>query len=246
MLKLKSYAAKTHQGPYLEINEDDIDIDLHNKLFLILDGFGGSNVGDKAVSLIKSTLKKFYTKIGGDPDSTLPFFYSHKYLIEGNALINSMHYAHDLMKRENQPKAMNEKGGASAIAAAMAENIITLSSTGNCLAYLYRKGKLETVLVPDSLRPLAGDEFTNHFQTSPVSGFGLFEDLHLQTREIRLQDDDLLVMMTDGAYSRLKRKEIKFIIDKPELSDEEKIEEIFKNSNSRGNLDNQSTIFLRF
>jgi serine/threonine protein phosphatase PrpC len=246
MLKLKSYATKTHQGPYLEINEDDVDIDLHNGLFLILDGFGGSNVGNKAVELIKNTLKKFYTKIGGDPDSTLPFFYSHKYLIEGNALINSMHYAHDLMKADNESKPMNEKGGASAIAAAMAENIMTLSATGNCLAYLYRKGKLETILVPDSLRPLAGDEYINHYQTSPVSGFGLFEDLHLQIRELRLQEDDLLVLMTDGAYSRLKRKEIKFIIDKQDSSDEEKIEEIFKTSNARGNLDNQSTIFLRF
>ena len=49
MIKLKSYSARTDSGPFLQVNEDDHDVDLINNLFLIFDGFGGSNVGDKAV-----------------------------------------------------------------------------------------------------------------------------------------------------------------------------------------------------
>lgn len=44
-MKLKSYAAKTHQGPYLEINEDGYEFDFENELYMILDGFGGSGIG---------------------------------------------------------------------------------------------------------------------------------------------------------------------------------------------------------
>ena len=69
--------------------------------FLIFDGFGGSNIGDRTVHKLKDSIKSFYTKIGNDSDATLPFYYSYKYLIEGNALINSMHYAHMVLKKEN-------------------------------------------------------------------------------------------------------------------------------------------------
>ncbi|MFT6604380.1 MAG: serine/threonine protein phosphatase PrpC, partial [Bacteriovoracaceae bacterium] len=69
-MKLKSYSAHTHQGPHLQINEDDVEIDLINQLYIIFDGFGGSAIGDKAVQEIKQTIKNFYTKIGGDPDAT--------------------------------------------------------------------------------------------------------------------------------------------------------------------------------
>ena len=74
MISLKSYSAFSEQGPYLQVNEDAVEVDLINHLFLLLDGFGGSSVGDKAVQFVKDTVKKFYTKVGGDPDSTLPFY----------------------------------------------------------------------------------------------------------------------------------------------------------------------------
>lgn len=245
MAKLKSYSARTDQGPYLQINEDGQDIDLINNLFLIFDGFGGSNVGDAAVKKAKETIKKFYTKIGGDPDSTLPFYYSHKYLLEGNALINSMHYAHALIKDENVTKSMNERGGTSVIGASLSDNIMTLASTGNCLAYLYRRGHLSIISKPDNHEFLGHDNYEPYFYSAPTSGIGLFEDLHLDVNEVRILPDDLIVLMTDGVYSRVPHKEVEYIIEKS-LSSNKKIDELFELANSRGNLDNQTTIFLQF
>ena len=245
MIKLKSYSARTDSGPFLQVNEDDHDVDLINNLFLIFDGFGGSNVGDKAVELVKETVKKFYTKIGGDHDSTLPFYYSHKYLIEGNALINALHLAHSLLKKENQDKDMSSRGGASGICAALAENIITFASTGNCLCYRYRKGRLEKIVQPDSLRTISRDDYESQFCSAPMSGFGLFDDLHLQVAEYRVHPEDLFIMLTDGVYTRVEDKEISYTIEK-NIPQSEKIDELFTLANSRGNLDNQSAIFLQF
>ncbi|MBT7608750.1 MAG: SpoIIE family protein phosphatase [Bacteriovoracaceae bacterium] len=245
MNQLKSYAARTDQGPYLQVNEDGQDIDLINKLFLIMDGFGGSNVGDETVKVAKETIKKFYTKIGGDPDSTLPFYYSHKYLLEGNALINSMHYAHATIKDMNLDKEMNQRGGASVIGASVADNIMTLVSTGNCLCYLSRRGNLSLVSRPDGQLYLGHDDYEAHFHCAPTSGLGLFEDLHLKVDEIRILKDDLFVFMTDGVYARISEKEIEYIIEK-NLASNKKIDEMFELANSRGNLDNQTTIFLQF
>lgn len=245
-MKLKSYTAKTDQGPYLQVNEDDVDVDLRNKLYQIFDGFGGSGVGDKAVQEIKSTVKKFYTRIGGDPDSTLPFYYSHKYLLEGNALINSMHYAHSLIKKENRTKEMNQRAGASGVCISQAENVLTLASTGNLLGLIYRKGHLETLIAPDSLMKLARDDYASHFYTCPTSGFGLFDELHLNVQELRVFQDDLVVLLSDGVYSRIDRDEMKYILDKRGPMAIDKVNELFELANSRGNMDNQSALFLQF
>lgn len=80
MSEIKSYAMKTHQGPFLNLNEDLVEVDLVNNLFMVIDGFGGSNIGDKAASMVRDSLKRSFTKIASDPDSTLPFYFSHKYL----------------------------------------------------------------------------------------------------------------------------------------------------------------------
>lgn len=245
-MELKSYAAKSHQGPYLQVNEDAIEVDLLQKIYMVFDGFGGSNVGDKAVDFLKDNIKKFYGKIGGDPDATLPFFYSPKYLLEGNALLNSMHYAHSLLKKENSSKPMHERGGASALVITEADNLVTVASTGNLSAWSYRRGKLSPLVLPDSMENLARDSHEKTYYTTPLSAFGLFDDLHVKVVEFRPIEGDKLIVMTDGAYARLDGEELKYIVDGKQSSDLDRIQEIFGVVNSRGNLDNQTCLLLNF
>lgn len=246
MIELKSYGLLTHQGPHLNLNEDFVEVDLVNNLYMVIDGFGGSNIGDKAAMIIRDSLKRSYTKIASDPDSTLPFFYSHKYLIEGNALINALHVAHQNMTKENDSKNISNRGGGSVISAALAENILTLVSTGNCGAYLYRKGHLATEIIPDSLRSLSRDRFSSYLHTVPMSGVGLFEDLHYQVKELKISAGDMVILMTDGVYARLEESEIKYTVEKNLDSELEIIKELFKLANDRGNLDNQTALILQF
>ena len=246
MIKLKSYSTKTNQGPFLQINEDDIEIDLANRLYLIFDGYGGSNIGDKAVASLKKDIKTFYTKFGADPNATMPFFYSPKYNLEGNALINALHNAHKSLKDENIKKEYVQRGGSSIIAGGLSDQLLTLVSIGNCASFLYRKNHLEIITIPDSLATLTQEKFRAYLQTAPLSGLGLFEDLHMEVKELKLLEDDLLILMTDGAYSRINNEELKYIIEKQDTILAKKIDEVFELSNTRGNLDNQSCIFLQF
>ncbi len=246
MINLKSYSANTNQGPFLQVNEDDIDIDLVNKLFLIFDGYGGTGIGDKSVAQLKNDIKSFYLKFGQDPDSTMPFFYSPKYNLEGNALINSLHNAHKNLKEENQKKELSLRGGSSIIAGALSSKLLTLVSIGNCESYLYRKNHLEMITSPDSLATLTQDKYKAFLQTTPLSGLGLFEDLQMEVKELKILEGDLVVLLTDGAYSRINSEELKYIIEEHTFTLPKKVEELFKLSNSRGNLDNQSCIFLQF
>ncbi len=246
MIELKSYGMQSHQGPHLNLNEDLVDADLVNNLFMLIDGFGGSNIGDRAAMMIRDTLKRSYTKIAVDPDATLPFFYSHKYLIEGNALINAFQTAHQNVNRDNEKKNLDNRGGGSVIAAAVAENILTLVSTGNCVAYLYRKGHMSIEVLPDSLAGLSRDSYQSYLHSVPMSGIGLFEDLHYNVRELKVTEGDVVIMLTDGAYSRLNTDEIKYIVETNLESELDAIKELFRLSNDRGNLDNQSAVILQF
>lgn len=246
MIELKSYAMKTDQGPHLNLNEDLVDADLANNLFLMIDGFGGSNIGDRAAAMICETIKRSFTKISIDPDATLPFYFSQKYLIEGNALINAFLNAHQAMNRDNEDKNLDQRGGGSVVAASVAENVVTLVSTGNSIAYLYRKGKLTQELLPDSLLSLSRDNFGSYRQSMPMSGIGLFEDLHYTVRELKLSNGDLLILMTDGVYGRIEADEIKHVLEKYRDKENEAILQLFKLANERGNLDNQSAIILQF
>lgn len=246
MIELKSYAAKTDKGPYLQINEDNVDIDLVNNLYMIFDGFGGSSVGDKAVFLVLDTIKKFYTRVGGDPEATLPFYYSPKYLVEGNALINAMEYAHFLLKKDNREKEMDSRGGASCIAISQAENILTLAATGNCMGLLYSKGHIKLISAPDNFENISGDLYDREYSTAPASGFGLFDDLHLRVNEVRVSSGDRLILLSDGVYSRIEIKEIRDSLQLEGMKTSEKIDSLFELANKRGNMDNQSMVVLNF
>lgn len=245
-MRLKSFSAHSDQGPFLQINEDSYDFDLDNNLYMILDGFGGVGVGDIAISTLKENIKKFYTQVSEDPDATLPFFFSPKYLLEGNALINSILYSHNLLAKDNMKKEISERAGASGIIMSKAESIMTLASVGNCAAYIYRKGIFKKIFIEDSFKFLSNDDYESHLKTMPLSGFGLFPDLYYQVKEVRLFDGDLLVLMSDGVYARLEEDEIKDIISNSKMEPKKKISELFGMANNRGNIDNQTAMILEF
>ncbi len=246
MISLKAYAAKTHQGPFLTVNEDNYDVDFDNHLYMIFDGFGGAGIGDKVVEDLMKKIKHFYLKVSSSPDSTLPFYYSQKYLLEGNCLINAAYYAHRSLFKENQKVPLGSRGGASSCILSLSENMINIFSIGNCLMYLYRRGDLIKIVEDDSLRFMGRDDFDKYYRTMPLSGFGLFEDLHFSLREVKIQHDDMILFLTDGIFSRIYQNEIRDVISRYGTHLIDKVDYLMNLSNERGNNDNQTALILQF
>lgn len=243
---LKSYVAKTDQGPYLNVNEDNYEVDLINNLFLVFDGFGGAGIGDQLTDELKNIIKEFYLKIGGDPDATLPFYFSPKYLVEGNALINASHLAHQRAIEKNRDRPMDKRGGASGALSVLVDSIFTFVTTGNLGIFLLRRGELRPVLIPDFIGNYSDDLFEGSDKTTPMSGFGLFSEFHFQTKELRVAEDDTILILTDGVYSKIRPFEMKSIVDKTDKNNHDIVDSLFELANNRGNLDNQTAILLRF
>ncbi len=245
-MELQSYASLTHQGPYLQLNEDGQDFDLENGLFMLFDGFGGAGCGDRAVNLLKEAIKSFYTRFSVDPEATMPFYYSPRYLLEGNAMINAMMLGHKALCKHNTALEMSQRGGSSAILVSLSENLLTLAQVGNVAAYVFRNGRLEKLLMPDDFRFIGKDDYSRHLRTVPMSAFGLFDNLHYQIKEVRPLKGDEYLFLTDGVWARLQDKEMAHIMNERVENLDKKIDMLFELSNSRGNWDNQSGMILKF
>lgn len=245
-MRLKAYAAKTHQGPYLQVNEDGYEFDFENDLFMLFDGFGGSGIGDKAIEKLKLDIRTFYTQISDDPNATMPIYYNPRNLLEGNAIINSMLNAHQKLYQANQDQDLNHRAGASALIAVRADSVVVLVGVGNCRAYHFRQGKLVQIMLEDTLQLLGKDHGEAKFRNTPMSAFGMYPELSYQMREVRLSPGDKIIALTDGVYAHLSEDELVYALNKAAPDAQERVNALLKLSNSRGNLDNQSAMILEF
>jgi serine/threonine protein phosphatase PrpC len=82
--------------------------------------------------------------------------------------------------------------------------------------------------------------------TIPMSGLGLFEELHTHVVEKRILEGDIVILLSDGVYSKIKKSEILHIVDNNDIPFDKKAKSLLEFANSRGNLDNQAALFLQF
>lgn len=245
-MRLKAYAAQTHQGPYLQVNEDGYEFDFENDLYMVLDGFGGSGIGDRAVEKLKQEIKTFYTQISDDPNATMPLYYNPKNLLEGNAILNSIMNAHQNLLKGNHEKPVNQRAGASAVVAVKSDSILVLVGIGNCCAYHFRQGKLSKIIFEDTFQFLSKNQFEFKFRTTPMTAIGMYPEIGHQMREVRLAEGDKVVLLTDGVYAHLNEDELLYALNRAAPDVNERLNSLLKLSNSRGNTDNQTAMILEF
>lgn len=244
MLKRVSYL--THQGPYLNINEDLVDVDVDLNLYTILDGFGGSNIGDVAALEVKDVIKKGFTKISADEDATMPFFYSSRYILESNALLNAFHQSHQQLIKNNNDRKLEHRAGVAAMAFALSDEIGTFVSCGNIRAILLRQDQLKTIVAPESFEFLSVTaEDQKSLAMLPTIALGLFEDIQFRVTEYLPATGDVVLLLTDGMFSQLKDEEIYQLLAQSN-EDTDFLDALRELNNQKGNWDNQSGIILRF
>lgn len=245
-MRLKSYAAKTHQGPYLQVNEDSYEFDFENELFFVIDAFGGSGIGDVAGESFKHNLKSFYTKLADDPNATMPLYYNPKNILEANALINALLNAHQNIFSSNSLKSINQRAGISTVVAAKSESLMVLVGVGNCCAYHFREGSLIKVIHEDDMKYHSQGQMDGQFRTTPMSALGMYPELNYTLKEVRIVAGDKILLLTDGIFSTLSDEEILYHLSRPALDSAERLNSLLKLSNTKGNIDNQAAMLLEY
>lgn len=246
MVKIRSYTLLSHQGPYLEINEDFAEIDLKGRIFGIYDGMGGSGIGDAVVRKCSEVIKEFFARVNFDPDSTMPYNYNPHYLLESNALMNAIKHIHTILIEENSSKTINFRAAVSSLVGVLSGDILAYCSCGTCLGLIIRDGEISPINIPESLSGMKNNSILSNFKNYPSSALGLFPQVNIDVREIRIKNDDCLCLMTDGIYGRFSHLEIKDILIDVSKTLRTRAQYLIKKANDRGNLDNQSIIIVQF
>lgn len=245
-MRLKSYAAKTHQGPYLQVNEDAYDFDFENELYLVVDAFGGSGIGDAAAESFKQNVKNFFTKLADDPNATMPLYYNPKNILVGNALVNALLNAHQSLLNINSIKSINQRAGISTVVAAKSESLMVLLGVGNCCAYHFREGSLSKVIHEDDMKFHSKAQIEGKFRSTPLSALGMYPELNYTLKEVRLIEGDKLLLLSDGVFAPVTEEEILYHLSRPALDSAERLNSLLKLSNTKGNVDNQVAMLLEY
>jgi serine/threonine protein phosphatase PrpC len=245
-MQLRSYSAVTHQGPFLEINEDGYDFDLDNQLFMVIDGFGGAGIGDKAVVNLKEQMKSFIFNLSDDPEATMPLYWSPKWILEGNALVNAMINAHQQLFKSNSQLGLNQRAGASMACAIKAGDTLVVSHVGSTQVYLSRHGNLMPLFTPDTLQHFSVDPVAPNSLRLPLGAFGFFPELSWQMKEIRLREGDKFIFLTEGISPWISITELSHVLARSDEDGHDKLNDLLKLSNERGNVANQTGMILEF
>ncbi len=242
-MDLRKYITASKKGPVLHVNEDVCLYDLKHLLFLVLDGMGGSGVGDIAAEKTAISIKDHYLKFSKDPDTTMPFYFNNLYNLELNSLINCLHFSHKDLFKENLSKDSSTRAAVTGQFASQAGDKLNIVSIGSGFCYLIRDRTIHCIYKNDLC--LNSIRSSDKMSYVPMSPLGMNFDLLYFVKEFEILQGDRFVLGTDGAFSHLSDAEVLNWLSKKDLS-MDKLEEVLELNNTKGNQDNQSVIILEY
>jgi serine/threonine protein phosphatase PrpC len=223
------------------VQEDYVLARKERGLFVVADGFGGSEGGSRAARTACESVLGFLEKEAGDLDATLPFVLRRYYSLAGNVLFNALIHANRKVMAGNKGKTANAKGGTSVIAAYLDEDLFALANVGGCSAWLVREGKITELVVPRTyarlVDPFAADPHIDF--AAPLMAMGMTDDLEPEIIEFRVRTGDWLLLQTDGIRSEIREEFQRLQVELPTFDPEEFLK-------ARTFQENATFAFLRF
>lgn len=221
-MQIKQFAAHTRSGGMRERNEDAV-LSLESVgVFAVADGMGsaGDVAAHTALDVVRANaphLDDQIKKVAKDRSSA-------SRLDLGCVLESTFQWAHLEVQRETERRGRHSSA-TTLIVAAIAGTHAYIAHVGNCRAYLLRNGKLQRLTDDHSvamLRYRSGRMSAEEMAGSPevnrltqVVGAGV--ELDVDTAEVALADDDVLVLCSDGLHMPLRDEHMAERIDPRDL-----------------------------
>ena len=188
--------------------EDTIFIGHGGVMAIVCDGMGGLERGDEASCVAVKTLLEFY--MAKTPEQSIP-----------EMLDQAIHKANDAIAKLGLETCGLGSIGTTLVVAVIYKGELLWRSVGDSRIYLYRNNQLNQLSVDhtyeqellQSLKTngLSTEEATNHPDSNAlVSYLGIGNQLQINSNEhpMKLLNDDVLLICTDGLYNALNCDEI--------------------------------------
>ena len=207
-------------------------------LFIVADGMGGHNAGDKASSVATSKFVEFV--------QSSQLTHIKDIMTTGIKEINEI--VHKMSLEHEDMSGM----GTTFVAAVIQDGTLYVVNIGDSRAYIVNEEMIEKVTVDHSLveemlisGQITEEEAHNHPKRNRITrAIGVSDTVVVDLFEVPLKPNDYVLMCSDGLSNMITNHEIKdMLLD--ELTLEQKVENLIAISNKNGGDDNISAIVIK-
>jgi len=242
-LKNFDFASHTDKGRVRERNEDSLSyFDTFNgHVFVVCDGMGGHNAGDVASELAVETIGKFFN----EKFIANPFEAIETAIIAANDTVYNYSIGNDYLFGM----------GTTIVLILIRDDKIYYGHAGDSRLYLFKNHILDQITTDHSyVQQLLQKELISQFEAqyhprrneiTKAIGLSKTIDPEVSPKAIVPQNDDFLIICTDGLTNMVTDEEIsKIMVSLTKLN--EKAAKLVSKANKNGGLDNISVQIIRF
>ena len=222
--------------------------DLGNKglVLVVSDGMGGALAGDVASRMAVDSVRQMLIGEGDascDPELDLV-----------ECLKNATHYANTAIHLRSQEDSRCAGMGATFTGAAIRGDSLDLVQVGDSRGYVLRKDQIRLATKDQSLvqqlvdvGQISESEAETHmFRNVILQALGAQSEVNPVTGRIRLRQDDLVLLCSDGLSGKLRAEDILNILSNSKGDLEKACDALIEEANNRGGEDNITVVVARF
>ena len=231
-------AGSTDRGLVREMNEDSIYFD--KALFIVADGMGGHLAGEVASKDAIICIKDFLQENTG----------ADTLFIISQAIKYANKYIFNKAKSNKQYKGM----GTTVTLAKVVKNQLFYAHVGDSRLYIFRNNVLDKITTDHSLvaqlletGQITAEQAAQHPNKNIITkAVGTLDDVEPDKEQIQLEDNDIILLCSDGLTNMLKTEEISQVILENQNNPQNIVDYLIHCAKQAGGTDNISVICFKY
>lgn len=233
------------------INEDSFVANDAEGLYVVADGMGGHAHGEVASRIAVETIEEFIKLTSGDSEITWPYGIDEGLSLNSNRLKTSIRYANQKLLEHTQRETDCEGMATTVVAVLVEGGMADIAHVGDSRIYLVRGGEIRCLTsdhswVNEQVQSgvIDSEQARSHPLRNVVTrALGGKPELEVDVQTFELENDDRLLLCSDGLTTMLDDSEILDIV----LADGggvDRVKHLVEAANRNGGEDNTTTILL--
>ncbi len=231
----------TKVGSRHSVNEDayrSVKINDKTAICIVCDGVGGEKAGEVASNITCDEILKVFADNFKDTIDSVKM---------KNLLINAVKRANTVIRSKSAERAEYNRMGTTVVVAVVFDKTLFVVNAGDSRAYLIRNNEINQITKDHTMVQFLLDkgeitksEAENYPEKNIITrAVGAGDDIELDFYIEDLENNDSIILCSDGYYKRLEEDEITTGVD------QSTIEELINMSISRGTTDDITVILVK-